>query len=355
MKNVNRAALAALSNLLKEDLKKVTWEQEEGARIALREDPNTLHLIVALKRWATALAAVCCSYAGKYAQMHESSGAQNPAAAALESIKLVLSEHLNLPRDGTLASEHWPEHNGVRDFVLYAADVPVDIVNGDLVPRQTLPRWEPKTPFARRIAGLIKDQPQDREHATFLSVDETLEHLRGLEESFRKALLDKLGSSFNEAVLATYRTVPETGSAAEPGLPGRLQRGKDCEELVEEIEKIEHKYKRSGLAFPEIQAACASFRIFERVRMLSSEDQETFTHPGTWEPGYANLLLGKLYSNRKGNLAPATVNTWRKEYRAFRRWQEKNPAKSPNDFLIELKGRQSEYRKSHGGPTREAS
>jgi hypothetical protein len=40
-------------------------------------------------------------------------------------------------------------------------------------------------------------------------------------------------------------------------------------------------------------------------------------------PGYANLLLGKLYANAQRNVAAGTINTWRKEYRAYLKWRTK--------------------------------
>ncbi len=129
-------------------------------------------------------------------------------------------------------------------------------------------------------------------------------------------------------------------------IPRRLDRGKECEELAKEVATIKHKRTRSGLTIPEIQTECSFFKIWKRVEILSAEDKETFSHPGTWGPGYANLLLGKLYANAGRNVAPGTVNTWRKEYRAYLKWQEKNPSKKAEDFCLELKNLKHSYRKS---------
>lgn len=132
---------------------------------------------------------------------------------------------------------------------------------------------------------------------------------------------------------------------AEARLPQRLMRGKECEELAKEINTIRHKRTRGGLAVPEIQTECSSFEIWKRVEVLSPEDKDTFMHPGTWEPGYANLLLGKLYAETQRNVAAATINTWRKEYRAYLKWEHDNPTKTADDFSLELQDRKRSYRK----------
>lgn len=89
-----------------------------------------------------------------------------------------------------LMSEPWPESNRVRQFVLEIANAPVD--PSDFLLRQMrLPRWEPKMRYGRRIAGLEPNPPQG-EDATWLSADESETHLRGLEESFRNHLSERL-------------------------------------------------------------------------------------------------------------------------------------------------------------------
>ncbi|HKW16429.1 MAG TPA: hypothetical protein VJO35_02860 [Terriglobales bacterium] len=127
-------------------------------------------------------------------------------------------------------------------------------------------------------------------------------------------------------------------------LPKRLERGKDCEALAKEIGTIKHKRTRGGLTVDEIRRECPFFAIWKRVEVLSDEDKDTFLHPGRWEPGYTNLLLGKLYATARRDVAPATINTWRKEYRAYLKWQKENPSKAANDFVLELQHRKRNYR-----------
>jgi hypothetical protein len=132
---------------------------------------------------------------------------------------------------------------------------------------------------------------------------------------------------------------------SETKLPLRLERGKDCEELAKEIAAIKHKRKHGGLTVAEIQSDCSMFKIWKRVEVLSSEDKDAFLHPSIWEPGYANLLLGKLYATTRRSVAPGTINTWRKEYREYLKWQQKNPSKTAEDFGLELQRRKRGYRK----------
>lgn len=81
------------------------------------------------------------------------------------------------------------------------------------------------------------------------------------------------------------------------------------------------------------------------MEVLSPEDEDTFFHPGTWGHGYTNLLLGKLYAETRRDVAAATIDTWRKEYRACVKWEHDNPAKPADAFLLELQARKRSYRK----------
>jgi len=176
--------------------------------------------------------------------------------------------------------------------------------------------------------------------------------------------LCSLFGSVQEELLSQWRVLPsdslvhelamkEQSSAfqsvvvpPEAKLPPRLERGKDCEELAEEIRTIKHKWIRSGLTIAEIQGECSSFKIWKRAEVLLSDDKDTLLHPGTWGPGYPNLLIGKLYAIARRATAPGTVNTWRKEYRAYLKWQQSNPSKDAEDFCLELQKRKRSYRKS---------
>jgi len=192
--------LTAIMQLLDVDLNEVTRQQRDAAEIAIRTHPGNWPMILAVKQWARALAGVCRKHARDCAQVHANRNEQDPETSAMGTIVLALSDHLRLPADGTLLFDDWPAENALRDFVLEASGAPVELSDGEIVRKPTLPRWEPKSSFGRKIAGL---GPCSQEQgAEFLSVDETQKRLSGLEELFRGALLEGLGTSFSEAVLA---------------------------------------------------------------------------------------------------------------------------------------------------------
>ena len=157
---------------------------------------------------------------------------------------------------------------------------------------------------------------------------------------WRALPLDSLAHEFAEVQQLKQIVVPALSR-----LPQRLERGKDCEDLAREIATIKHKRSRSGLTMDEIKKECAFFEIWKRVEVLSTDDRDTFSHPGTWEPGYVNLLLGKLYATARREVAPGTINTWRKEYRKYQKWQSKNPSKTAEVFSLETIQIKRSYRK----------
>ena len=195
--------LTAIRQLLELDLHDATLEQEEAARAALERSPSHLELISVVQQWARALAEVCRSHARDCARAHTNRNDPDPSTSSMGTMLLALSDHLRLPADGTLLFELWPAKNALRDFVQRVSGAPVQLVNGEFVMSPTLPRWEPESRFARRIAGLEPDlPPQD---GRFLSIAETEGHFRGLEDLFRKALLEGLQSSSSEAVLESMK------------------------------------------------------------------------------------------------------------------------------------------------------
>jgi hypothetical protein len=149
-----------------------------------------------MKDWARALATVGRAHSQKCSEIHADCNEQEPASATMKTLLLALCDHLWLPADPLLLlTEVWPESNALREFLLQVSGAPIELIAGELVTRPALPRWEPKSRFSRR-------QEKDAE---FLTIDETQQVLRGLEESFRNALWESLQTSFSEAVLASYR------------------------------------------------------------------------------------------------------------------------------------------------------
>lgn len=115
--------------------------------------------------------------------------------------------------------------------------------------------------------------------------------------------------------------VSERAVAQETGadeLSKRLQRGKDCEEMVMEIRKIKSDVREHGMTIFQSREAHPEFRIWNLVDHLPDEDKRTFNKPDEWGPvrGYANRLLARHYG-----VEPSTVDDSRKEWRAH----EKSP------------------------------
>jgi hypothetical protein len=81
-------------------------------------------------------------------------------------------------------------------------------------------------------------------------------------------------------------------------LPLRLERGKDCEELAEELRTIRHKRSRGGLTIEEIRTECSSFRIWKRVEVLTKDDTENFFASRYMGLGVREFASWKAIRNR---------------------------------------------------------
>lgn len=91
-----------------------------------------------------------------------------------------------------------------------------------------------------------------------------------------------------------------------------LERGKHCYTIREEIGRIRNLRGVRGLTIEEIQAKTPNFFVWDLVKQLPQEEQETFRQPSQWGPtaGYARRLLGHYYGK-----SPETVKGWIKAYR----------------------------------------
>ncbi len=213
-------ALVAIRHLLEVDLHKVTWEQQQSAKTTLQAEPSTWNLILAVKAWARALAGVCRSHSAKCAEIQTGCDERDPAVAAMLTILLALCEHLRLPADPAnpvlvLTAEDWPKSNRVRDFVLEVSGAPVEVIEGEIVRKAVLPRWQLGSSLTQMM-GLRRTDALQAQNAAFLSVKETEKLLRELEESFRNTLWESLPDCYSEAVLATFKG-PRASRAMQPG------------------------------------------------------------------------------------------------------------------------------------------
>ncbi len=108
-------------------------------------------------------------------------------------------------------------------------------------------------------------------------------------------------------------------TAATPLLSKRLQRGKECEEMVTEIMKIKNDVREGGMTIYQSREAHPDFRIWQIVEALALTDKavkETFMNPHEWGPvrGYANQLLAKHYG-----VLPSTIDESRADWRSHRK------------------------------------
>jgi hypothetical protein len=102
-----------------------------------------------------------------------------------------------------------------------------------------------------------------------------------------------------------------------------IDRGKFCDEVIDEIRTIRNLHSGSGRSVAEIQHANPRWAVWKVRESLDSEDQETFNHPNQWGPpvGYAKRVLSKI-----NGVSMDTITSWVKAYRAHCRNQKTKQA-----------------------------
>ena len=90
-----------------------------------------------------------------------------------------------------------------------------------------------------------------------------------------------------------------------------IERGKFCEQVINEIKRIRNLHLGSGMSVAEIQKENPEWTAWKVRESLRSEDRETFNHPRQWGPpvGYARLILSKVQE-----VSVHTVKAWVKAY-----------------------------------------
>ena len=203
-------ALEAVERLLVEDFENAIRAQEESARTALEKRPSTMGLILAVKQLAHALADVCRSHAGRCALVFAKRGDHDPGSATITVLRGVLADYLAVP-DESIFLDEWHQSKRFREFVQYVSNADIKLIDGEFTDLR-LPRWEPKSRFARMLAGCTPEPPSGDDG--FLSPAETEKHLRELGAAFRKTLFTNLECSTAEAMLATLSSDSGHGSLA---------------------------------------------------------------------------------------------------------------------------------------------
>jgi len=118
-----------------------------------------------------------------------------------------------------------------------------------------------------------------------------------------------------------FPSPPETRAPVESGQERALHRGKECEERAQEIAKIRRMVQADGMTIHRVRHDHPEFGIWEVVKALPKEWQDTFDRPTEWGPakGFANNLLAKFYDK-----APSTIDGWRKDWRSHERNRKPN-------------------------------
>ena len=104
----------------------------------------------------------------------------------------------------------------------------------------------------------------------------------------------------------------------DPTLSPKLQRGKRCAQIIEEMKRFKYLRLDSGKTVTEIQTEWSNFLIWKMRENLSAEDRDVFDHPNQWESvvTYTYGLLGKEYAK-----SWTTIRDWVK---AWKRSQQPN-------------------------------
>jgi hypothetical protein len=98
--------------------------------------------------------------------------------------------------------------------------------------------------------------------------------------------------------------------AAQPNSP-KLERGRRCAQIVEEMKRFRYLRLDSCRTVKEIQTDCPNFYIWELRENLPGDDRELFDHPNQWGSvvTYAYGILGKHYAK-----SWTTIRDWVKAW-----------------------------------------
>lgn len=98
----------------------------------------------------------------------------------------------------------------------------------------------------------------------------------------------------------------------------KLQSGKRCKQIVDEVKKIKYQRVDVGKTVSEIQSENPNFLVWKVRENLSPDDRELFDHPNRWESktgaSYAYGLLAKEYA-RSWTTIRDWVKAWNKSQR----------------------------------------
>jgi predicted DNA-binding transcriptional regulator AlpA len=191
--------LSALDYVLEDKLRYVSDEHCEAGRRKLEARRSYSELEATLRAWAVALTEAC----GEYLDRVPEKDPVNATSRIMEAIE----KHLRLPEGCLLTPDAWsPDDNGVRDFIL-ATIGPRLTTDGNLL----LPAWQHRRGFGALLAGQVK-----KPYSEWMSIEDSLQRLRELEELFADVMMQRAMVLCGEATLLVSRLPEEiTISTAE--------------------------------------------------------------------------------------------------------------------------------------------
>jgi hypothetical protein len=129
-----------------------------------------------------------------------------------------------------------------------------------------------------------------------------------------------LCSRLERQALEAEQSKQNIGGQAEFGVLNiRLQAGKRCSQIIEQMKRFKYLRRDRGMTVEDIQKENPNFLIWKVREGLSAEERDLFDHPNRWESvvTYAYGLLGKEYGK-----SWATIRDWVK---AWKRSQRSRP------------------------------
>ncbi|MFZ0634685.1 MAG: hypothetical protein WA755_10365 [Candidatus Acidiferrales bacterium] len=104
----------------------------------------------------------------------------------------------------------------------------------------------------------------------------------------------------------------ESPTDAGLNLPEKIQHGKRCAQLIDEIRRVRNLVLGTGRTIAEVRGENPTLLVWAIRDALQHQDREIFDHPNRWGPvvGYAHGLLSKEYGR-----SDMTIRDWVKAFR----------------------------------------
>ena len=178
-------------------------------------------------------------------------------------------------------------------------------------------RWRVKT----RVRGeppLPSEAPEWAENVTaFLGAFQDARDVRG--SSFGGCLSRLVARLKRETAKSEAPTTVVDGRRKDAGtVPASkpIERGRFCDQVIDEIKRIKNLCQASGRSVAEVQHEHPDWAVWTVRDHIGPEDKDAFSHPRQWGPtvGYAKMILSKIHG-----VTADTITSWVKAYRRSRK------------------------------------